>query len=123
MKTPPSEFSAPFRRQVVVRHDDAVSISRRQRTTRLWTGGSDKTPPRHKDRIRRSWRLKNDNIVAARLQGGDQLLRQRRLDEDAIWHPLIMHPRRRNGVRDIHLVIDHIDQDLEHGADDPTSTW
>ena len=82
----------------------------RERPAGARIGGADeRAVGRHHDRVGRGeWPLRND-FVAARLQGGKNIVGQPWLDVDLIGQPLIVHARRRHGIPDF--------RDPEPGSD------
>ena len=44
-------------------------------------------------------------------------------DAQLIRHPLVVQSRLRDGLRNIHLEIDHVHQVLQYGGDDARSAW
>ena len=63
------------------------------------------------------------NVVAACPQRLDGVGAESALDLESIWVPLVMQPRGRRSVCDIHAVLHHIEEELHVGRDDFAPAW
>src|SRR5947207_1257995 len=93
-------------------------ITRRQSAAGAWIGGADESSRSYPDRICRRARPDAHDFLSAHFQTRNDIGREGLLDDGLIGPPLMMHPGRRDRVRDRKLEIDLVDNDLQHGRDD-----
>src|SRR5580693_3547410 len=114
----------PRRRFAVVARENAASFP----DDALFTGGlgapatwirrPEQSVVGHGDRVRRGLAERFDDGVTLRLQGCDHVVGETMLDPHFIRQPLVVQAWGGDRGRDVHIVVDHIDDDLQHRRDD-----
>src|SRR5712691_342261 len=86
-----------------------VLLPRRLRATGTRIGGAEQPIRRHGDRIGRGLAERFDDAMAFGFQCRKRLVGETALDPNFIREPLMVQPRRRHRGRDVHAIVEHID--------------